>query len=362
MSFSDIKGQPFAVKLLKRAVLSNRLAGTYLFYGPSGVGKEFTAREFAKVLNCTEKKQDSCNNCSTCTRIEKNKHPDILFVYPMGKSRQIKIEQVRQLQKFASYKAYEGRIKVGVISCAHTLNIESGNALLKTLEEPPPNTIFVLVTDSPETLLPTIRSRAQDVHFFNLTFEIVRDLLEEKMAFSKEEADYYSQLGMGSLGRALSFKDEDIFNQRKLILDILAKGGFNGMKDLMDKVTQIQDVLLQFKEKLAEKLSSKPDSEGQIDEDAFIEGEYRKQVEENLGLILGWYRDILIYKNIQNERQLLNRDYIDKIKFWSDKLEIDELLEKIKIVEDIKSALARQVNLKLLLQVMFVQLGFICIE
>lgn len=334
MSLKDIKGQPFAVKLLKRALESNRMAHTYLFYGPEGVGKEFTARQFAKLLNCTEKTQDSCDSCSSCIRIDQNKHPDISWIYPTGKSRQIKIEQVRQLQKFISLKAYEGRAKVSIIVDAHTLNIEAGNALLKTLEEPPPNSVFVLVTHSPETLLPTIKSRTQDVQFFCLAQDKVKELLEKEMEFSKEEASFYSQLSLGSPGRALSLKDEDIFNQRRFILDILAKGVIKNMKELMDKVAQIQEGL----------------------EHAEEDG-YRKQMEEILGLILSWYRDILIYKNTHKGEMVLNKDYMDRIQYWESRLDVDELIRRIGIVEDVKEALARQVNLKLLLQVMFVELG-----
>lgn len=357
MSFRDIKGQPFAVKLLKRALETNRLAGTYLFYGPQGVGKEFTAREFAKALNCTEKTGDNCGNCSSCARIENNTYPDVTWVYPIGKGRQIKIEQVRQLQKFVSLKPYEGKTKVCIIIDAHTLNIQSGNAFLKTLEEPPPNSVFVLITHSPETLLPTIKSRTQDVQFFYLAQDKIADLLENKMGFSRKEADLYAQLGMGSLGRALSFKNEDIFNQRKLILDILAEGSFKNMKSLMDKVGEIQGGLERFKEELADRLSKEVGEEG--DEDAFIAGEYRKQAEEILNLILSWYRDILIYKNTNKEELVLNKDYIDRIKYLVDKFETEELCRRMNVVDYIREALARQVNLKLLLQVMFIELEFI---
>lgn len=376
MSLSGIKGQALAVKLLKRAAASGRLAHTYLFYGPQGTGKEFTARQFAKVLNCSEKKGDSCDICSVCSRIEQNKHPDILWIYPGGKSRVIKIEQVRKLQDFIAWRPYEGKVKVCVIADAHTLKVEAANALLKTLEEPPVNSVLILITPSPEILLPTIKSRAQGVQFFNLEESTVMEILEEKLGLQSKEAEEYSRLSMGSVSRALSFKDERMFGQRKLLLDMLAEGSLSTMKNLIDKIEEIQDMLEEFKDELIKRLKNDESEEDaslgnkkDMDSDAFVSGEYRKRTEEILSLILTWYRDILVYKTTyksdsgakkrQKEEVIFNKDYIDRIKFWSDKYSDDELFNKIEIVDSAREAFARQVNLKLLLQVMFAQLGLV---
>lgn len=361
MGFSDIKGQSFAVTLIQRAIENNRLASTYLFYGPKGVGKELAARVFAKALNCEELTGDACDRCRSCTHIDKKGHPDINWFYPVGASRSIRIEQVRQLQRAISWKAYEGRVKVGIIVDADTLTPEAGNALLKTLEEPPPNSIFILISSLPEAILPTIRSRAQEIQFFNLPPSIVAELLEHKIGLSRQEAIFYSQLSIGSVGKVLELRDEDIFNRRKMILDILVKGSFSNMGELMEKVQEIIDNLQQFKEDLLERSGKEGETETSTSpqRQAYIAGEYRRQVEEVLGLILSWYRDILIFQTTHKPESVLNRDYLDKIKYWEDKFNIDELEEKIRVIEDIKEALGHNVNLKLLLQVMFIRLGLI---
>lgn len=373
MSLTNIKEQALAIKLLKRSAASGRLAHAYLFYGPDGVGKKLAAREFAKSLNCTEGKEDCCDYCSSCMKIEQNNHPDILWIYPSGKSRVIKIEQMRQLQNFIAWRPYEGRFKVCIIADAHTLKMEAANAFLKTLEEPPDNSVLILVTHMPELLLPTIKSRTQGVQFFNLSQIIIEDLLTEKMGYSGGDAHKYSLLSMGSMDRALSFRDENMFNQRKFILDILAEGTMHTMKNLMDKMEEILDRLEQFKEELIKQIKKAdtkkdaPENEHGInnitdenqEEDAFVAGEYRKRVEDILSLILSWYRDILICKNSHKDEMLMNNDYSDRIMYWSSKLSTDDLLEKMRVVEEIKAALARQINLKLLFQVMFVKLELV---
>ncbi len=372
MSFEKIKGQPMAVKLLQRAVTNNRIAGAYLFYGPRGIGKRLAAIEFAKGINCGNKPGDSCDRCSSCIRIEQNNYPDVLWVYPAGKSRQIKIERVRELQKSISWRAYEGRKKVAVIVDAHTLKIEAGNALLKTLEEPPPNSVIILITHSPETLLPTIRSRTQGVQFFHIPRQVIAGILESDLGFNGKDAELYSQLAMGSPGRALNFKDEDILEQRRLVLDMLAGDGCGSMKVLLDKIKEIQNMLDRFKNKLKAKLQQEkaagPADVGLVsrglegDEDAFIAGEYRMKVESILDLILSWYRDILIYKNTGSREGIINGDYQGRVETWADKLEIEPLFGKIAVVEEAREIISRQVNLKLVFQVMFLRLGLVGME
>lgn len=361
MGFSDIKGQSFAVTLLERSVANNRLASAYLFYGPKGVGKELTAKIFAKVLNCEESTGDASCMCRSCRNIDKMEHPDVNWSFPFGAARRIKIEQVRQLQRAIAWKAIEGKVKICIIVDADTLTQEAGNALLKTLEEPPPNSILILISSLPETILSTIKSRALEIQFFNLAPAVVAELLEQKIGFSREEALFYSQLSTGSVGKALELKDEDIFNRRRIILDILAKGMFNNMGELTGKVQEIIENLQQFKENLSLQWRGEEDAlgVGGLGKEAYIAGEYRRQAKETFGLILSWYRDILIFQVTHKKDNILNKDYLDRIEYWKDKYSIDELEKKIEVVEDIKTTLERNVSLKLLLQVMFIRLGLI---
>ncbi|MCX6356417.1 MAG: DNA polymerase III subunit delta' [Candidatus Aureabacteria bacterium] len=191
MAFRDIKGQGSAVGLLEKSIASGRLAHSYLFHGPEGVGKELAARNFAKVLNCVAPIcGDACERCENCLRAEKGTHPDLLWLRPEGKVRVIKIDTIREFQHSIAMRPYMGRWKVGIFVDAHTLQHreEAAHALLKTLEEPPAHTILILVTARPELLLPTIISRCQSVRFSAMPVKDLAPLLEKRHALSEREA------------------------------------------------------------------------------------------------------------------------------------------------------------------------------
>ena len=145
-----------------------------LFAGPSGVGKRLTALAVAQALNCTNTSQgsglraegsvDACGACAACTRIARGVHPDVLFVEP-GDSGAIKIDQVRDIVDRAQYRPFEGRRRVVIIDEADALVQPAQNALLKTLEEPTPSSVFILVTSRPDMLLPTVLSRCPQLRF-----------------------------------------------------------------------------------------------------------------------------------------------------------------------------------------------------
>ena len=357
MSFQEIKGQSRAVKLLQQAISLERIAHTYLFYGPAGVGKQLTALNFAQALNCLDKKADACGQCSACRQIAEFRHPDVTWVFPVARSRRIKIDQVRRMQQALSLKAYSGRMKAAIIVDAHTLTPPAGNALLKTLEEPPANSVLILVTQQPEALLPTIRSRAQEIQFFHLLPEDMICLLEQKIGLAPKEARLFSRLGLGSMERALKLRDEKMAGRRQLLLQLLAKGSFAEAGEMLGRVDEIIAGLNEFKEDLTKKLREEG-REGvtKQEEEAFIAGEYKNEVEQVLGLVTSWYRDILIYHHSKKPELLLNADFQDKIEYWAGKLDTEELCLRLATVDKIRTGLSRNISLKLLLQVMFAEL------
>jgi DNA polymerase-3 subunit delta' len=158
MPFNQVVGHRRLVALLARAVDRGSLPPSLIFAGPSGVGKRLAAVATAQLLNCTNRAGrspdiDACGVCAACTRIGRGVHSDVLTVEP-GDSGSIKVDQVRDIVDRAAYRPFEGRCRVVIIDGADALVPVAQNALLKTLEEPPSLSIFILVTAQPDVLLP----------------------------------------------------------------------------------------------------------------------------------------------------------------------------------------------------------------
>jgi DNA polymerase-3 subunit delta' len=164
MPFRDIPGHRRLTALLSRSIATASLPPSLLFSGPAGAGKRTTALAVAQAVNCLDPRSsdvfpiDACGKCSSCTRIARSVHPDVLVVEP-GDSGSIKIDQVRDIVDRSGYRPFEGRLRVVIIDQAEAMAPTPQNALLKTLEEPPSSSMFILVTSLPDLLLQTVRSR-----------------------------------------------------------------------------------------------------------------------------------------------------------------------------------------------------------
>ena len=173
MTLADFRDQHQGVELLQRSLGRGRLGHAYLFAGENGELLEGVARTLAKVLNCQEPRlapgsaaaSDCCDRCDRCRRIEAGRHPDVLWVRPESKSRVILIDQIRDLLHTVSLKPAELRTKVVVLVDADRMNAQAANAFLKTLEEPPGDSVLILLAARPENLLDTIRSRCLTLRF-----------------------------------------------------------------------------------------------------------------------------------------------------------------------------------------------------
>jgi DNA polymerase-3 subunit delta' len=198
MALRDILGQAGAVQFLRQTLANKRLAHAYLFYGPPGVGKKFAALQFIKVLYCDTAAADACDTCPACRKIMAHQHPDVRLLTAEESS--IKIEQVRDLQRHLSYKPYEHRRITVIIDGGEFFTLPAANALLKTLEEPPANTLILLLTGNKDAIPVTITSRCQGVPFRTLPPVHLRTLLEQQ-GLTQEAAAQVAPLLEGRLDR-----------------------------------------------------------------------------------------------------------------------------------------------------------------
>ncbi len=223
MGLTTIKGQDRIIKLLQRSLETGRLAHAYLFEGPDGVGRRSTALALARTIYCkTPVNHDACESCISCRKVNSGIHPDIHFLELLPDKRDIKIEQIRELQRQLTIWPLEGQRRICLIEPAERLNEHSANALLKTLEEPPGNALFILLTNQADMLLPTIRSRCQHLRFGLLPETEICELLQQQ-GYPPDQARQMAALAEGSISKVLSLQEKPVSEQRTRILEILSQ-------------------------------------------------------------------------------------------------------------------------------------------
>jgi DNA polymerase-3 subunit delta' len=185
-----------------------------LMAGPAGIGKRTTAVAVAQAINClqpmstAEFERDACGECPSCRRIARGVHPDVILVEP-GDSGSIKIEQLRDVIDRSQYRPFEGRRRVVIIDEADAAGADAQSALLKTLEEPPSASVFILVSSVPDALLPTVLSRCPRLRFGPLAPAEVARVLVKEHGYSEADAAAAAADADGSIGRALESQSDD---------------------------------------------------------------------------------------------------------------------------------------------------------
>lgn len=236
--FRSVRGHEAAIALLRRSIEHRRLASAYLFAGPQGVGKDRVALALAQVMNCTARAPDgdACGECPHCRHIAQGQFVDLMVVKREFRDsvsardresddadekklrQEIVVDQIDAILQRVAFRPHEGGTRWIVIREADRLHKNAANKLLKTLEEPPAETHFVLLSHRPSALLPTIRSRCQTVNFGLLDEADVRAVLAG-LALTPEHITELLPLAEGSVGRALVYQDPKHLAARKKLLD-----------------------------------------------------------------------------------------------------------------------------------------------
>ena len=235
MAFREIAGHAHLLELLAAAARRGTLPPSLIFDGPEGVGKRTAAVALAQAINCLQPVRfaeldgaDACGVCASCRRIARGVHADVLLIEP-GETGAIKVDQVREAIDRAAYRPFEGRRRVVIVDAADEMVAEAQNALLKTLEEPPAGSMFVLVTSRPDMLLPTVRSRCQRLRFGRLSPGDVAAVLIRSHEYEPGPAHAAASAADGSVGAALEGASEDFADARDAAVRLLEHAA--GSKD-----------------------------------------------------------------------------------------------------------------------------------
>jgi DNA polymerase III subunit delta' len=322
MRLGDIVIPERARQVLLRAVKEQRLPPAYLFVGPASVGKRTTAFALAKALNCCDQSGDACDHCAICRRIDRHLHPDIHLLEHQGQV--IKIDQVRQLREALTLQAYEGRMKVAILDDAGKLTTEASNALLKILEEPPLETLFVLICQQLGSLPATVISRAQVLRFGLLAHEQVMTLL---LAHGREpgEAERATCFTGGRPGAALAL-DLPLTLQRRA--------------EALQLLTQAQagdpTVLLATAEQWAKRKN---------DNDVLLE------------MLLSLIRDLAVSRVAGDVARLMHGDIRESLARTAPAVPSATLWEVFEIVHSTQEAVRHNANQQLAFEVMLFKIG-----
>ncbi len=236
MSWLGIHGHDHIVEWFRTAIQRGTLASTFLFVGPPGIGKRAFAMQLARTLLCEaspDERMEPCGACGSCVQINSGTHPDLLLVSKPADRATIPLKvligrddhRMREgLCHDIFLKPFQSNRKIAIIDDADFLNIEGANALLKTLEEPPPRSVIILISSSAESQLPTIRSRSQIVRFQPPSSSVVAQLLlEHGLVTDRAEAQRLAANSDGSVAQAVELNDAELWAMRSRLFGELAK-------------------------------------------------------------------------------------------------------------------------------------------
>lgn len=321
-TFEEIRGNTPLVEQLRRSAASGRSSHAYLFLGGAGAGKRLIANTFAKALQCEGEKRP-CDSCKSCHAFNHGNHPDVIYFQPLKNGKTYTIEDVReQLLETVDLKPFQYEKKIYIIEKADTLNIQSQNALLKTLEEPPAHAVFLLLAERAEAFLPTILSRVVVMKIRPLSAETIADYLMQAGHLA-EESHILSAYAQGRIGQALEFVEDEGF--REMRQDILGK------LEALPSMSEGDAYLLA------------KDLEGYKNDLRFLD------------IMELWYRDLLTAKSLREEGYLIQRDKKDAI-FRAAKEPAALLAKKAAAVRTARMRLAQNANFRLTMEVMLMDL------
>ena len=321
-TFEEIVGNEHIIKNLQSAVSTNTISHAYIIDGAEGLGKKLLANTFAKTLQCEKGGTTPCDECISCHTFDSGNNPDIIYVVPT-KTKALGIEDIRnQMVNIANIKPYKNKYKIFIIDNADTMTVQAQNAILKTIEEPTSYSVFILLSTNSASFLPTVLSRCILIKLKPLSEEIVKKYIMDNLKVSEEKAGVYSAFALGSIGKAKQLiESEEFAVKRQNIIDTL------------NKIKKSDDI--------------------EIFELAKSFEEYKEGINEALDICFMWYRDILVFKLLEDKKYVIEQDKYSELNFKTGEFESRQLFEILDIIENTRQQLEKNANFQLALEIMF---------
>ncbi|WP_455243029.1 DNA polymerase III subunit delta' [Petrachloros mirabilis] len=329
MPFKDILGHQTSIASLQTAIARQRFAHAYLFHGETAIGKRATAHCLVQALNCEQSSAreplDACGTCRSCQQIAAHTHPDFFVIEPDAElaTPQIKIEQIREIEQQIMYRPLVGERKICLIDDADRMTLGSANALLKTLEEPPAHSLFILITSRPAALPATIRSRCQSLRFATPGRTQVEAAVILKRELPPADARLLAIISEGRIGEALTADPTDIRARQREFLELVRPESLRSIA-----------LLLTAAETLAK----------------------ADRAPEILTWLTRWIRDLVIIQVGGDRDQVLHTDDIPNLQSYARHADTASLLDLLQDIEKTEQLATRHLNLHMALENMLIRL------
>ena len=328
-------GQDHLLKRIESTLKQRRQSHAYMLCGPPHVGKMALALNLAQAVNCLEGPGVPCGSCNQCTRIAQGDHAGILVLFPgqeinpdRSPKTVIGIDGIREATRRVSLNPYEGSFNVVIINGAETMSEDASNALLKTLEEPPAHSLFILLTASEDAMLTTVRSRCQSMSLHPLSKDLMIQLLVTQYQATPSHAEQLFRLSRGCMGWAVgTLKDPQILEQRQADLEKMQETLKAGLETRFIYANEV----------------------------ATLFGKERESAKDLLALWLRWWRDLLLIKE-GADTFLHNADHEDSLKNQASSLNTVEILQFINCLTQTMSSLDSNANPRLAMEVLMLNL------
>lgn len=325
-TFKEIVGNEQIIKNLQNSIANNKLSHAYIINGSSGCGKKLLANTFAKTLQCETNANDACCNCISCKVFDSSNHPDIIYV----KSTNIKsigVEDIRQqVVNIAQIKPYKYKYKIFIIEDADKMTVQAQNSILKTIEEAPLYDIFLLLSNKINNFLPTIISRCVILKIKPLSTDTILDYIICNLNVETNLAKIYSAFAQGNIGKAILISDsEEFINIRNKTIEWNIELKNKDIVQIFELVNEIEA--------------------------------YKSDIDSILDISYMFYRDILMAKNSDTEKYILQTDKMDIIQQEYNNISYDSIFKILDIIETTRQKLKVNANFQLALEIMFLKIN-----